>query len=230
MLSAMHFCLIDDDPHLLATLEKGLTELGHACEVFQSSPEGLQRMLDPSRPEPDVLLLDVMMPDLDGWDLLSRFREGGGKTAVIYITARSDVDDRVRGLTLSADDYMIKPFALRELLARAATIMRRQGYSEPIRKGGLLVFRHKPRVEYDGRPVEVSQREHAFLELLFSEPSRVFSRQELLRRLWEINFDPQTNVVEVLVARTRRKLGPEAAQMIETVIGEGYRLRSLEEA
>lgn len=90
------------------------------------------------------------------------------------------------------------------------------------------MYRNKPRVEYEGKPVEVSQREHAFLEALCTEPERVFSRQELLLRLWEIEFDPQTNVVEVLVARLRRKLGAEASRSIETVIGAGYRLRSLE--
>lgn len=224
----MHFCLIDDDPHLLATLQRGLTELGHECETFQSSAAGLERMLDRTLFEPDVLLLDVMMPDLNGWDLLSRFRESGGKTAVIFVTARGDVDDRVRGLTLSADDYVVKPFALKELLARAAAVVRRQGYQEPIERGELVVHRNKPRVEFRGRPIELSQREHAFLELLSSEPGRVYSRQELLSRLWNIGFDPQTNVVEVLVARVRRKVGTEVAALIETVVGEGYRFRASE--
>jgi len=219
----MHFCLIDDDPHLLTTLEKGLGELGHECETFQSSRLGLERMLDKALPEPDVLLLDVMMPELDGWEFLAELRAAGRNTAVIYVTARRDVDDRVHGLMLSADDYVIKPFALKELLARALAVVRRRGYQEPLRWGDLVIHRHRPRVELGGRAIEVSEREHAFLELLAAAPGRTFSRPELLQRLWEINFDPQTNVVEVLVARLRRKLGPDAASLIATVIGEGYR-------
>lgn len=221
----MHFCLIDDDAHLLGTLARGLGELGHECETFQDSRAGLERLVDPNQTEPDVVLLDVMMPDLDGWDLLRELREEGRRTAVIYVTARDEVDDRVRGLELTADDYVIKPFALRELLARAETVLRRRGYTEPVRVGDLVIHRGKHRVEWGGRRVELSPREYDFLELLASEVGHVWSKPELLRILWEIDFDPQTNVVEVLVARLRRKLGMEAARAIETVVGEGYRLR-----
>lgn len=228
LVGAMHFCLIDDDPHLLATLKRGLTELGHECETFQSSPEGLARLLDRERSEPDVLLLDVMMPELDGWLLLERLRAAGRKTAVIYVTARREVNDRVRGLMLSADDYVMKPFALKELLARADAVVRRRGYQDPYVVGELVVHRTRRRVEFRGATVEVSEREHAFLELLCSEPERVFSRPELLHKLWEIDFDPQTNVVEVLVARVRRKLGAEAARIVKTVVGEGYQLQAPE--
>jgi len=224
----MHFCLIDDDPRLLETLRQGLAEFGHECETFQSSLQGLARLLDRNLAEPDVLLLDVMMPELDGWTLLARVREAGLRLPVLYLTARHDVDDRVRGLESSADDYIVKPFVFRELLARVNAVLRRQGHRDPITIGGLVIYRNRPRVEYVGRTVETSTREHAFLELLGEDLGRVCSRQELLRRLWEINFDPQTNVVEVLVARLRRKLGPEGGRMIETVVREGYRLRALE--
>lgn len=106
----MHFCLIDDDPRLLATLEKGLRELGHECETFQSSKEGLARMLDSTRGEPDLLLLDVMMPNLDGWDFLEQLRAAGRATAVIYVTARGNVDERGPGVPPHQREAILEPF------------------------------------------------------------------------------------------------------------------------
>ncbi len=221
----MHFCLIDDDARLLSTLARGFRESGHECETYQNGAEGLARMLDRTQPEPDVLLLDVMMPNLDGWALLARLREAGLQTPVIYLTARQAVEDRVRGLELGADDYMIKPFAFQELLARLQAVSRRHGYREPLTVGELTVYRTKNRVEFRGREIETSPKEHAFLERLCAEPGKVSSRPELLSSIWDIQFDPQTNVVEVLVARLRKKLGNDAARLIETVVGEGYRIR-----
>ena len=226
----MHFCLIDDDPHLLETLQRGLVELGHECETYQSSVEGLARMLDTKKFEPDVLLLDVMMPEMDGWEVLAKLREAGMRTAVIYVSARRDVDDRVRGLMLTADDYVVKPFALKELLARAESVLRRKGYQEPVSIEGLVIYRTRHRVEYKGRVVDLSAREYGLLELLASDAGRVWTRPELLKRLWDMDFDPQTNVVEVLVARMRRRLGPEASKLVETVVGEGYRLKHVSPA
>jgi DNA-binding response OmpR family regulator len=223
----MHICLVDDDPRLLATLRQGFVELGHECETFQSAPEGLARLLDRSVPEPDVVLLDVLMPELDGWTLLARLRAAGRRVPVLFLTAKRDVDDRVRGLEASADDYVVKPFAFKELLARLDAVLRRRGHREPLHHGDLVVHHNRPRVEYAGRAIEVTLREHAFLELLAEQPGHVFPRQELLKRLWEIDFDPQTNMVEVFVARLRRKLGPDGARLVETVVREGYRLREL---
>jgi DNA-binding response OmpR family regulator len=219
----MHLCIIDDDPKLLATLQEGLSELGHRCETFQSPREGLARLLDRAADLPDAVLLDVMMPDLDGWSVLDRLRASGSKVPVLYVTARRDVDDLVRGLESSADDYVVKPFAFRELLARINAVLRRSGHREPIAIGGLVIQRHRPRVEFAGRSIELSTREHAFLELLASAPGQVFARRELLSKLWEIDFDPETNVVDVLVARLRRKLGA-AARLVETVPRAGYRI------
>ncbi|QDU83021.1 Transcriptional activator protein CopR [Planctomycetes bacterium Pla163] len=220
----MHLCLIDDDAALLATLSRGLSELGHECETFTSATAGVEHLLHPGSARPDVLLLDVMMPDLDGWEALARLRAGGFDAPVIYLSARREVDDRVRGLDLGADDYMVKPFALMELVARINAVVRRRGQRAPFTIGGLVVHRDRPRVELDGRTLDTSLREHAFLELLFSEPERVFSKAELLHELWEIDFDPRTNVVEVFIARLRRKLGPTCSGLVETVVREGYRL------
>lgn len=220
----MHFCLIDDDPHLLDTLCRGLLELGHECETFASSTAGLERLLDGRAKQPDVLLLDVMMPEMDGWELLGRLRAAHHQLAVIFVSAKGEVDDRVHGLELSADDYVVKPFALRELLARSESVLRRRGFSEPVRLHGLVVDRTWRRVEVNGTVVEMSPREYSLMELLASEVGRVWSRPELLERLWNISFDPKTNVVDVLVARVRKRLGAVAGRSIETVVGQGYRL------
>lgn len=224
----MHLFLLDDDARLVATLRRGFEEAGHRCEAFQSPEEGLDRLLAPGAEEPDLLLLDVMMPSLSGWDVLERLREANVKTPAIFLTARQAIEDRVHGLELGADDYVIKPFAFAELNARIQAVMRRHGYREPISVGPLTVVRNRQRVEIHGKTLEVSPREHAFLELLAESPDRVFTRAELLEKLWEIQFDPGTNVVDVLVARLRRKLGPERSRWIETVVGQGYRLGDLE--
>ncbi len=221
----MHLCLIDDDVRLLATMERGLRESGHDCETFPSAKDGLARMLDATRPAPDVLLLDVMMPGVDGWALLGRLREAGVETPVIYLTARQEVDDRVRGLELGADDYMIKPFAFQELLARLQAVARRHEDRKPQHIGELTIHQRRGLVEFRGRSLELGPKEHALLVLLASRPGRTFPRTELLQAIWRLHFDPQTNVVDVLVARLRKRLGPEAAAGIETVVGEGYRMR-----
>lgn len=220
----MHLCLIDDDARLIATLKRGLEESGHVCESFQSSEEGLARLLDKEKDAPDLLLLDVMMPGLSGWDLLQSLREANVKTPAIYLSARQAIEDRVHGLEIGADDYVIKPFAFSELLARIQAVLRRNGYREPLEHGPLRVHRSKARIEVDGKRIEVSPREHAFLQLVAESPGETFTRADLLRKLWEIDHDPGTNVVDVLVARLRRKLGSARSGLIETVVGKGYRL------
>ncbi len=223
----MHLFLLDDDAKLIDSLKRGFEEAGHRCEAFQSSQEGLRRLLSPDSEEPDLLLLDVMMPELTGWDVLKRLREANIRTPAIFLTARQAIEDRVHGLEIGADDYVIKPFAFAELSARIQAVLRRHGYQEPIEVGPLTVVRNRPRVLIHGAPLEVSAREHGFLELLAESPARVFTRAELLEKLWDIQFDPGTNVVDVLVARLRRKLGPDRSRWIETVVGEGYRLGDL---
>ncbi|QDV05639.1 Transcriptional activator protein CopR [Planctomycetes bacterium Poly30] len=225
----MHVCLIDDDPRLLETLQRGFHDLNHTCEVFSSPEEGLARLTGTDVEEPDVLLLDVMMPRVSGWEILERIRATGRKTPALYLTARQEVEDRVHGLELGADDYVIKPFAFTELMARIRAVLRRHGYQEAIEIGPLIIHRNRPKVECAGRQVEVSPREHAFLELLASHPGETFSRTDLLQKLWDLHFDPGTNIVEVLVARLRRKLGTGGSGIIETVIRQGYRISLPEE-
>lgn len=220
----MHLYLVDDDPKLRSTLKRGFEDSGFRCETFPGPKEVLEVLLDKSSEGPDIILLDVMMPEMDGWDLLKRLRAEGILIPTIFLTARQEVDERVRGLELGADDYVIKPFAFKELLARIQAVLRRHGVHEPVCVGDLTINPDRNHVEYLGRRVETSEKEHHLLLALSSEPGRVFSRTELLSRVWEIEFDPGTNIVDVLVARLRRKLAPHGSRVIQTIVGEGYRL------
>ncbi|MFT7484610.1 MAG: DNA-binding response OmpR family regulator [Candidatus Paceibacteria bacterium] len=222
----MHIYLVDDDPKLLRTLKRGFEDSGYRCDTFPGPEEVLALLLDKGAVQPDVVLLDVMMPGTDGWDLLKRLRAEGIGIPTIFLTARQEVDERVRGLELGADDYVIKPFAFKELLARIHAVLRRHGVHEPLVVGELIVRPDRNRVEYLGRQIETSDKEHELLVALAKAPGRVFSRAELLKLVWQIEFDPGTNIVDVMIARLRRKLAPHGTKLIETVFGEGYRLRA----
>ncbi len=219
----MHLVLVDDDPKLCRTLQRGFQELGHVCEIFDSGEAALERLRDPNGERPDVVLLDVMLPGLDGWETLQRLRDGGERVPVIYLTARHAVDERIRGLELGADDYVIKPFEFPELMARVQAVMRRRSGRAPLIIGDLVLDLDARRASLAGRRLELGDKEFRFLATLAGEPGRIFERRELLRRVWEIEFDPGTNVVDVLVARLRRKLAPQPG-MIQTVAGQGYRI------
>lgn len=223
----MRIVLVDDDPKLCRTLQKGFQELGHDCETFESGEMALERLRHADAARPDLVLLDVMLPGVDGWDTLQRLRDGGERVPVIYLTARHAVDERIRGLELGADDYVIKPFDFPELLARVQAVMRRRTGRPPITVGALVLDLDARRATLAGRRIELGEKEFRFLAALASEPDRVFDRPELLRRVWEIDFDPGTNVVDVLVARLRRKLAPHPS-VIQTVSGHGYRIGKVE--
>ena len=172
----------------------------------------------------DVVLLDVMMPEATGWDVLERLRGGDFTTPVIFVTARDAVDERVKGLAMGADDYIIKPFAFSELLARVDAVMRRRRHLPNIELGDVTIDLARRRVRVGEREVELATKEFDLLHALADGKGRVLSRKKLLKDVWDIDFDPETNVVDVYVARLRRKLGPRGKDMIATVRGEGYRL------
>jgi DNA-binding response OmpR family regulator len=171
----------------------------------------------------DVVLLDVMMPGRSGWDFLADLRSAGDETPVLFLSARGQVDERIRGLTLGADDYIVKPFEFRELLARIEAVSRRRKAIPVLAIGELRIDLGRRVVELGGRRIETSVREFDLLRTLVEAHGAVLSRAELLRRVWGVDFDPGTNVVEVLVARLRQKLGRQGRASIETVPGEGYR-------
>ena len=218
----MKLLVVDDDPKLRGYMERGLSDSGIECATAGDADEAA--VLLEERGPFDAILLDVMMPGRDGWEFLEELRRGGDETPVLFLTARHAVEERVKGLRLGADDYIIKPFELRELLARVEAVTRRRDAVPCLEVADLRIDRAHRVVERGGLRVETSPREFEVLQALAEARGGVLSRAELLRRVWGITFDPETNVVDVAVARLRRKLGPAGRARIETVVGRGYRL------
>lgn len=217
----MHILIVDDDPRLRDTLSRGLEHVGHDVRTAADGDEA-ERML---AAEPaDLVLLDVMMPGRDGWQVLDDLRADGLETPVIFLTARDAVDERVRGLTAGADDYLSKPFAFEELAARIEAVARRREHLPTIECGPFRIDPGRRIVTLDGRRLELAPREFDLLLALARAHGRALGREELLREVWGIDFDPGTNTVDVHVARLRRRLAPRGKELIETEVGVGYRL------
>ena len=223
----MRVLIIDDDPKYRAFVSTGLRESGIACETAEDGQAGLE-MLERTDVPFDVILLDVMMPRREGWDVLHELREKGRETPVIFVTARDSVEERVKGLQMGADDYIIKPFAFAELLARMEAVVRRRKSLAPIEYGDLKLDLATRAAWRGGKAIDLSPREFDLLRVLATNHDRVMTRPELLSAVWGIHFDPETNVVDVHVARLRRKLEIHSRPLIQTVRGEGYMLAARE--
>jgi DNA-binding response OmpR family regulator len=170
------------------------------------------------------VLLDVMMPERSGWELLEELRTEGRDVPVIFVTAKREVQDRVRGLRTGADDYILKPFEFDELLARIEAVVRRRGSAPVLAVGDLKLDPARRLAERAGRRIELSAREYDVLRVLVEGRGRVVSRAELLSTVWGIEFDPHTNLVDTTVARLRRRIDRGRAPLIDTVVGQGYRI------
>ena len=218
----MRLLVVEDEARIAAFLVKGLTAAGYAVDHVGTGAEAV-RWLAPGGTS--LIVLDLRLPDMDGFEVLARLRERGDETPVIVLTARSDVHDRVRGLDLGADDYLTKPFAFDELLARVRARLRPS--SRPavdagvLEVSGLRLDVRTRRVEVDGDEAALTAREFALLETFMRHPGQVLSREQLLSQVWGYDFDPGTNVVDVYVGYLRKKIGDR----VETVRGIGYRLR-----
>ena len=219
--SKSRLLIVDDDPRLRRSLVQGLSEAGYDCLDAASAEEAQQ--LAARTPGLDLYLVDVMLPGASGWDFVAARREQGDTAGILFLTARDAVDERVHGLALGADDYLIKPFDFSELLARVAAVLRRRASTGRLRSGELVLDPLERRVEAGGRRVDLSPREFELLHTLLKGRGQTLTRSELLRRVWDIDFDPGTNTVDVHVARLRRRLGAELAKRLRTVVGEGYR-------
>ena len=220
----MNLLLVDDDPKFRAFMQKGLRESGLSVEVAASGERALELVERSPAGRFDLLLLDVMLPQSSGWEVLARLRQRGDPTPVIFLTARSAVEERVKGLTLGADDYVIKPFEFSELLARIEAVRRRHARPTQLELGPLVLDIERHVVTSRGVRIEMSPREFDLLLALGRARGRVLSREELLRTVWGMDFEPGTNVVNVLVARLRRRLEPWAPELVRTVVGAGYAL------
>lgn len=214
----MKILVVDDEARIAAFIVKGLRGRGYDVDAAATGTEAVRRAA-----AFDLVVLDLGLPDLDGFDVLRRLRADGAKVPVIVLTARGDIEDRVEGLRLGADDYMTKPFAFDELVARIEARLRdgspRRATSVTAR--GVFLDLIGRRAESGARSADLSTREVALLEVLLRRPDEVLSREQLLSRVWGLEFDPRTNVVDVYVGYLRRKLGNE---IVETVRGAGYRL------
>ena len=221
----MKILVAEDDPKIGAYLQQGLSEAGFAVELAADGSAALQVALLGAC---DLLILDVMMPGLDGWAVLQRLRAAGLELPVLFLTARDRVEDRVRGLELGADDYLVKPFAFAELLARVRTLLRRgQASAVPtlLQVADLQVDLLKRRASRAGQRIELTAKEFALLELLLRRRGEVLPKSLIASQVWDMNFDSDTNVIEVAIRRLRAKIDdPWPLKLIHTVRGMGYRL------
>jgi two-component system copper resistance phosphate regulon response regulator CusR len=221
----MRVLVVEDDKRVARFIEKGLREASYAVELADNGDSGLRLALGGGF---DVMVLDLMLPGRDGFDVLANLREKGVTTPVICLTARDSVDDRVRGLDLGADDYLAKPFSFAELMARIRALLRRGAAltTNTVVVGDLVIDLVGRRVERSGQRIDLSAREFALLECLGRSAGQVLSRTTLLERVWDMNQDPMTNVVDVHINRLRRKVDYGFAQpLIHTIRGVGYILR-----
>ena len=220
----MRVLVVDDDRGVREYIRQLLGQSGMECAAAEDSCAALAILEERVRGYFDVILLDVMMPVQSGWDFLDELRQAGDETPVIFLTARQTVEERVKGLRLGADDYVAKPFDSSELIARMEAVVRRRRSLPSIEVGDLRIDLGRRVVERGGQRIETSPREFDLLRALAESQGRPLSRMDLLRRVWGIEFDPGTNVVEVQISRLRRKIDACGPPMIETLVGEGYRL------
>ncbi|MBF6649785.1 heavy metal response regulator transcription factor [Methylobacter sp. BlB1] len=225
----MRILIVEDEPKIGDYLRQGLTEVGFVVDLARDGLDGLHLALTEAY---DLAILDVMLPGIDGWQVLQGIRRAGKNMPVLFLTARDSVDDRVKGLELGADDYLVKPFAFSELLARVRTLLRRGGMiKEPefLRAADLELDLMRRRVTRSGKKINLTSKEFALLELLLRRQGEVLPRSLIASQVWDMNFDSDTNVIEVAIRRLRAKVddGLEP-KLIHTVRGMGYVLEVAE--
>ncbi len=225
----MRVLVIEDDADTAAYIRKGLKEEGHVVDHAQDGKDGLFMALGQSY---DVTIVDRMLPGLDGLSIIQTLRTSGNTTPMLILSALGEVDDRVQGLRAGGDDYLVKPFAFSELLARLEALVRRadtEAAETSLRVGDLELDLLTRVVKRTGQVIELQPREFRLLEYLMRHAGQVVTRTMLLENVWDYHFDPQTNVIDVHVSRLRRKIDKEFGQpLLHTIRGAGYTLRASE--
>jgi DNA-binding response OmpR family regulator len=217
----MRLLLIEDSARLRASLSQGLRQAGYAVDTAQDGHEGLWLATENAY---DVIILDLMLPGIDGLTVLRSLRERGRSTHILILSAKDMVEDRVQGLSLGADDYLVKPFSFDELCARIQALLRRTyGAKNPVlHVGGLEINTGARRVSCEGREVKLTPREYGVLEVLALRSGNIVTRRELWEHLYEFEDETSSNVVDVLVCSLRKKLGEGAEEILQTRRGRGY--------
>jgi two-component system copper resistance phosphate regulon response regulator CusR len=224
--------IVEDEPKTGEYLRQGLNEAGFVADLAATGSDGLHLAL---HGEYDLVILDVMLPELDGWQVLASLRRRGLEMPVLFLTARDQVEDRVKGLELGADDYLVKPFSFAELLARVRTILRRgRGGgldSNVLRVADLELDLLRRRVTRGGKRIDLTAKEFGLLELLMRRQGEVLPRSLIASQVWDMNFDSDTNVIEVAMRRLRLKIDDgQSVKLIQTVRGMGYVLEAAQES
>jgi len=220
----MKILLVEDDRKIGQFVKKGLEEVSYAAVWVRSRKEAHEAVVESQF---DVIILDIGLPDGNGLQLLTEWREKNLATSVLILSARHDVDDKIAGLNLGADDYLTKPFSFGELLARLRSLARRQAGQKKtvLEHRGIRIDLLTREVTLDGEPVQLTQREFALLEFFLQYPTRVLTRTQISEKIWDCHFDMETNLVDVYVAKLRGKLrrANEAEPLFQSVRGVGYK-------
>ena len=220
--------IVDDDEKIVSMLRRGLAFEGYEVQTASNGAEGLSKLMDK---EPDIVVLDVMMPQIDGFEVCRRLREAGSKVPVLMLTAKDEVQSRVTGLDTGADDYLVKPFALEELLARVRALLRRKSDSagtpdNRLMYEDIIVDNDSRDVLRDGQRLDLTAKEFELLNLFMQNPRRVLSRDLIMDKIWGYDYSGESNVLEVYIAMLRQKTEEYGGKrLIQTIRGAGYILR-----
>jgi two-component system OmpR family response regulator len=218
--------VVDDEENITYLLGTALRHFGFDVDTAGSGREGLAKATDT---KPDLMLLDVMLPDVNGFDVCRRLRDAGVQVPILFLTARDGTEDKVRGLTLGGDDYVTKPFSLEEVVARVRAILRRSGRlgdgEPPLAYADLVMDDDAHQVRRNGELVELSPTEYKLLRYLLANAGKVLSKAQILDHVWEYDFGGEATVVETYISYLRKKLDPLGPPLIQTVRGIGYALR-----
>ncbi len=225
----MRLLIIEDEKKTAAYLKKGLSESGFIVDIAVNGDDGVHLALTNDY---DLIILDVMLPARDGWSIMAEIRRQKKQTLVLFLTARDSIEDKVKGLRLGADDYLIKPFSFSELLARVRSILRRVPTRQPeiLKIANLEIDFVRHRATRDGKRLDLSPKEFILLSFLVRRKGEVLSRTLIAEQVWDMNFDSDTNVVDVAIRRLRSKVDdPFSIKLIHTVRGMGYVLEENKE-